>query len=189
MARQRKAKAGSTPQSARNPDEEPTRREVPRARPRRRGSGRDVRPFVYAGFDLLFAIVYLVLLVWNPNRHLWAQILLCLLPVLVVLMGAGTLVGALTRRATVARLAWIGAIAAGAAMVLVTIVVLTLLLMSAAFLAGVYGAIGQGAALAVLATAALVVELCAILPVFQIKYLMTRAGRRAFGLPPRGRAA
>ncbi len=69
------------------------------------------------------------------------------------------------------------------AMLVLTIVLLGLLLASAAFLSGVYGAFGKAAASGVLAGAALVVELVAILPALQVKYLLTRAGRRAFGLP------
>jgi hypothetical protein len=67
-------------------------------------------------------------------------------------------------------------------------VLLVRIAISAAFLAGVYGAFGQAAATFALVMVALVIELVALLPIVQVKYLMTRAGRRAFGVPPRGGA-
>ena len=59
--------------------------------------------------------------------------------------------------------------------------VVALLVMSASFLSGVYGSMGKGAAMFALLGAALVIELCGILPALQHKFLMTRAGRRHFG--------
>jgi len=50
----------------------------------------------------------------------------------------------------------------------------------------VYGAFGKAAATFALVMVALLVELVALLPVVQVKYLMTRSGRRAFGRPGRG---
>ena len=47
-------------------------------------------------------------------------------------------------------------------------------------LAGTYGAFGKAAASTALIGVAIVVEIVALLPVFQVKYLMTRAGRRAY---------
>lgn len=60
-------------------------------------------------------------------------------------------------------------------------VLLVLLAMSAAFLAGVYGALGQGAFVVALVAWALVVELYILLPAFQLRYLVTsrRLMRRA----------
>ncbi len=144
---------------------------------------RDVRPFLYAGLDLAFGILYIVIFTTLAvNRHTWAMVILWSLPVVVIVMGLATLVGAVMRGPS-RRLAWIAAVSAGTAMLVLTIVLLGLLLASAAFLSGVYGAFGKAAASGVLAGAALVVELVAILPALQVKYLLTRAGRRAFGLP------
>ena len=185
MAKQKK-KAKPTPV-----DSEATMPEAPRARAKAdapapaRTRRRDLRPFIYAGLDLLFAVVYVFAVTeLSPNRHAWAQALLFCLPVGAVVLAAGTLAGALVKDARLARIAWIAAVAGATLMLVVTVVLLALLLASAAFLSGVYGAIGKGAASGVLAAAALIVEVCGILPAFQLKYLMTRGGRRAFGLAP-----
>jgi hypothetical protein len=56
------------------------------------------------------------------------------------------------------------------------------ILISAAFLAGVYGAFGKAASTFAVVSVALIVEVVALLPIVQIKFLMTRAGRRAYGM-------
>ena len=66
-------------------------------------------------------------------------------------MAAGTLAGALFSDPKIARIGWIVAVAGATLMLVVTVVLLGLLLASAAFLSGVYGAIGKGAASGVLA--------------------------------------
>jgi hypothetical protein len=109
-----------------------------------------------------------------PNRlpsaafHLWT------LPVCTLAMGAGTLIGG--------RYGWWTAIAAGSALLLSVIVMIVRILISAAFLAGVYGAFGKAASTFAMVAVALLVELVALLPIVQIKFLMTRAGRRAYGM-------
>jgi hypothetical protein len=138
---------------------------------------RDPRPYIYAGLNLVLAAVQLYVLVEvTPNRHAWAQALLLALPFATIGLG----VAMLFRKP----LAWRAAVAFGAVVLLVTIAVLGLLLMSAAFLSGVYGAFGTGAAMGILGAAALIVELVALVPVLQLSYLCSRAGRRVFGLPP-----
>lgn len=183
----KKAPAAKVPAA----DAEQTMPEAPRARKAPAGERaperkrRDLRPFIYAGLDVLFAVVYLFSVTeLSPNRHPWAQALLLCLPLAAGVMAIATLVGGLVEDAKLARIAWIAAVAGAILMLVVTVVLLALLLMSAAFLSGVYGAIGKGAASGVLAAAALIVEVCGILPAFQLKYLMTRGGRRAFGLTP-----
>jgi len=146
---------------------------------------RDLRPFIYGALDLISLVIYVVVIAKvSPNRHAWAQALLWLLPVAVGLLGAGTVGAAVLRDARLNRIAWTTAVTGGALMIVVVIVLLCLLLMSAAFLAGVYGAFGKGAAAGCLGAAAAIVELCGLLPAFQLKYLMTRGGRRACNLPP-----
>lgn len=147
---------------------------------------RDPRPFIYGGLDLVFAVIYVVVITEiSPNRHAWAQALLWSLPVAIVIMAGGTIAGALlAKNARAAKIAWTTAVAGGATMLVVTVILLILLLMAAAFLAGVYGAFGKAASSGVLGAAALIVEIAGILPVLQLKYLMTRGGRRAFGLAP-----
>jgi hypothetical protein len=65
---------------------------------------------------------------------------------------------------------------------LLEVVLLITIVMSAAYLAGVYGAFGEGAALMTLLAGFVTIQLIAILPAFQLKFLMTRAGKRCFGL-------
>ena len=93
------------------------------------------------------------------------------------LLGAGTLLGG--------QRGWRIAVVAGSAVVLSTILLIARIVASAAFLAGVYGAFGKAAATFALVMLALVIELVALLPIVQVKYLMTRMGRRALGLPER----
>jgi hypothetical protein len=134
----------------------------------------DTRRWIYGGLDLLLAGVY-ALVIWKviPNRlpsgafHLWT------LPVCTLVMGAGTLYGG--------RHGWWTAIAAGSALLFSVIVLIVRILISAAFLAGVYGAFGKAASTFAVVSVALIVEVVALLPIVQIKFLMTRAGRRAYG--------
>ncbi|MCB9563672.1 MAG: hypothetical protein H6709_03675 [Kofleriaceae bacterium] len=160
------------------------------AAPPSTGPRRDARPYVYVALDLVFAAVYAVVVTkLAPNRHAWAQTLLLGLPVAAFLMGAGTLVARLGRGTPWARRAWWLAIGGAALQILLTVVLLGLLLASAAFLSGVYGAFGKAAASGMLAAAAIIVEIVGLLPVFQLSYLLGRGGRRAFGLTPRQAAA
>ena len=72
------------------------------------------------------------------------------------------------------------AIAGGSLILLSTFLIIVRLLASAAFLAGVYGAFGQAAASGALVAVALVIEVVALLPIVQVKWLMSRAGRRVY---------
>jgi hypothetical protein len=147
---------------------------VPPATPRR-----DPRPVIYFALDQLFVVIYAVVTIKViPNRlpsasaHLWS------LSVFTQVMGIGTIlvVGAPTRR-----IGWWVAIVGGSLLLASTVLLIVRILVSAAFLAGVYGAFGTAAATGALVGAALVIELVAILPIVQVKYLMSRAGRRAYG--------
>ena len=136
----------------------------------------DVRRWIYSGLDLVFATLYAVLIIKViPNRlpsawfHLWT------LPVLTAGLGVGTLM----RR----RVGWWIAIASGSLLLVSTILLITRILISAAFLAGVYGAFGKAAAMSSLVAVALIVEVVALLPLVQIKFLMSRKGRRCYGVP------
>lgn len=135
----------------------------------------DVRRWIYGGLDILFGLVY-AFVAWKviPNRlpsaafHLWT------LPACTLAMGAGTLLGG--------RYGWWTAIVSGSALLLSIIVLIVRILISAAFLAGVYGAFGKAASTFAFVAVALIVEAVALLPIIQIKFLMTRAGRRAYGM-------
>ncbi len=136
----------------------------------------DARPRVYAALDLVFALVYLGLLLNLPSdRHGLGQVLFCALILSTGGMAAGMLLGGL-------RGWWLASLGCGVSL-LVALALLIMLLASAGFLAGVYGGLGRAASLLSLVIAALVIELVALLPLFQLKYLRTTAGRRAFGAP------
>ena len=74
---------------------------------------------------------------------------------------------------------WI-AIAGGSLLLLSTCLIIARLVASAAFLAGTYGAFGKAAASGAWVAVALIVEAVALLPLVQVKYLMSRAGRRSY---------
>jgi hypothetical protein len=135
---------------------------------------RDPRRWIYGGLDLLFAAIYAVA-IWKvvPNRlpsaaaHLWT------FPIGALVLAAGTLLGG--------RRGWWIAVIGGSAILLSLILLIVRIVISAAFLAGVYGSFGKAASTFALVMIALVVELVALLPLVQVKYLMSRAGRRAMG--------
>jgi len=136
---------------------------------------RDVRRWIYTGLDVVFAAIYTVA-IWKviPNRLPSATLHLWTFPLAAVAMAVGMVLGG-------PRGWWIAVI--GGSLALASLVLLILrIAISAAFLAGVYGAFGKAAATFALVMVALVVELVALLPIVQVKYLMTRAGRRAFGM-------
>lgn len=136
---------------------------------------RDIRRWIYGGLDLAFAAFY-ALVLWKliPARMPSAQLHLWSFPLIAVVMAIGTLLGN-------ARGWWI-AVISGSLMLLSAFALIARLVMSAAFLAGVYGAFGRSAATVSLLVIAIVLELVALLPIVQVKYLMTRAGRRAHGI-------
>lgn len=137
--------------------------------------GPDLRRWIYGGLDVVFAVGY-ALAIWTviPNRLLSAALHLWTFPVATFVMAVGTLLG--TRRG------WWLAVIAGSAVLLSTFLLIVRIVISAAFLAGVYGAFGKAAATFSLVMVALAIELVALLPIVQVKYLMTRAGKRAYGV-------
>jgi hypothetical protein len=142
---------------------------------RDRRVNRDIRRWIYGGLDLAFAAVY-AFAIWKviPNRLASASVHLWTFPVASLVMGAGMLLGG--------RRGWWIAVASGSAVLLSTILLIARIVASAAFLAGVYGAFGKAAATFSLVMVALAIELVALLPIMQVKYLMTRAGKRAYGV-------
>jgi hypothetical protein len=184
MARGARSKRSKPAAAATRTQPPPPRREAGRAsgRDAARASGRDPRRWIYGGLDLVFAAAY-AFAIWKviPNRlpsaaaHLWT------FPLATLAMGIATLLGG-------ARGWWV-AVIGGSAVLLSTFVLIVRILVSAAFLAGVYGAFGKAAATFALVMIALVIELVALLPIVQVKYLMTRAGRRAFGVDGATRGA
>jgi hypothetical protein len=138
---------------------------------------RDLRRWIYGGLDLAFAAAY-AFAIWKviPNRLASASVHLWTFPVATLVAGTGMLVGG--------RRGWWIAVIAGSAVLLSTILLIARIVASAAFLAGVYGAFGKAAATFSLVMIALAIELVALLPIVQVKYLMTRAGKRAYGILP-----
>lgn len=171
MAKKRgkRARPAAERSAATTPDDESV---APAERPARR----DRRPYIYAGFDFAFGAFYAFLLGQVPTRHAVDGALLWSTVAAVVLAGAGMVVRN--------RWGWRVAVAGCGALLLVTVALLVLILVSASFLSGVYGSMGRGAALMAILAGALIVELCGILPALQLKFLMTRAGRRWFGQDP-----
>ncbi|HEY1814643.1 MAG TPA: hypothetical protein VGG74_19965 [Kofleriaceae bacterium] len=141
-------------------------------------ASRDIRPYVYLGLDVVFAIIYAVILVKViPTRIASTALQLWTLPAFTIVMAAGTASIFTPRLRARGRKV---AIAGASLMLLSTIVLIVRVLASAAFLAGVYGAFGKAAAMFALVVIALVIELVALLPIVQVKYLLSRAGRRAY---------
>ena len=139
---------------------------------------RDPRPYIYTGLDVAFAVVYIAAIeLVIPTRFASNQVHLWSLPIGTLIMALGTASIAAPRLRTAGR--WI-AIAGGSLVLLSTILLIARVLVSAAFLAGVYGAFGKAAASFALVAVALVVEIVALLPIVQVKYLMSRAGKLAY---------
>ncbi|MGE0395909.1 MAG: hypothetical protein AB7T06_04205 [Kofleriaceae bacterium] len=157
----------------------PASRSAPKAKvvaPTPTPPSKDPRPWIYGGLDILFAVSQAVL-IWRvvPNRlpsaafHLWT------LPIAMFAMGIGTMLRS--------RIGWKIAVIAGSVALLSTVLLIARIIVSAAFLSGVYGAFGKAAAMTALTAVALLVELVALLPIVQVKYLLTRAGRHVYGMP------
>jgi hypothetical protein len=125
--------------------------------------------------DLVFAAAQ-AFLIWKviPNRLPSASFHLWTLPLFTFALGVAMVIPG--------QRAWLAAVVAGSAVLLSTILLIVRIVVSAAFLSGVYGAFGKAAAMTALMSMALIVEFVALLPIVQVKYLMTRAGRRAFGV-------
>jgi hypothetical protein len=135
---------------------------------------RDPRRWIYGGLDLGFAAVYAVVIWWGiPSRAPAPTLHLACFPAAAAAMATGMFAGG-------PRGWWLAAIAASLSLA-ATIALIGRLLISAAFLAGVYGAFGEAAAAGALVIVALVIELVGLLPVVQLRYLRSAAGRRALG--------
>jgi hypothetical protein len=122
---------------------------------------------IYGALDLAFALFYAwVGFVLTPSRSTAFNLALGT----VCAMLAVAAVGLLLR----ARWGRVAAIAASLVLLLFSAVVIVLLVASSAYLRGIYGALGQGMAVLALIVAALVLEAFALLPLFQLRYLLGR---------------
>lgn len=140
-----------------------------------RGASRtDPRVFIYAGFDFAMAVVYAIVFTRYLPAYRAGPALLCwLLVAAVAAMGVGMLLRG--------RWGWRLAVGACGTLLALEVVILVLMLTAAAFLSGVYGSFGRGGAGMAVLVALLTIEIIALLPALQLKFLMTRSGRRAFG--------
>ncbi len=132
----------------------------------------DRRPFVYAGFDLAFSAIYVCIPLTFARTSDWSfEIASGGAALLLVLAAFGTL----TRR----EWGWWIAICGCGALLAGATLLLVLLAMAAAYLHGVFGDLGKGASIMALLAMALAVELYVLLPLFQLRYLMSEGGRAA----------
>lgn len=125
----------------------------------------------HAVANLIFAAFY----AWigfsvAPSRHAWFAPALGAVVLLLAVAGL-TLLTRVRHARRVAQIAQTTLLAFAA-------VVLVLLVASAAYLRSIYGPLGQGMAAITLVVAALVVELCALLPILQLRALARPAVRR-----------
>lgn len=135
----------------------------------------DPRRWIYGGLALGLAVfeAYAAVEVL-PNRLPGAAMHLWTFPILTFGMAAATLSGL--------RGGWWVAVLCGGALLLSVMLVIVRILVSAAFLAGVYGAFGKAAATFSLVAIVLIAQVVAMIPIFHIRWLMSRRGKRAFGV-------
>jgi hypothetical protein len=121
--------------------------------------------FVYAALDVAFAFLYLYIgFALAPSRSPFVQAMVWIL--FVIMVGSGV---CLALRQKWSR--WVG-LGAAVVVLLVCAFLITALLMSSAYLKGVYGGFGKGAATVCLLAAALSIEVFGLLPAFQIRFLL-----------------
>ena len=136
----------------------------------------DPRRVIYPVLDLVFALAQAIL-IWKvvPNRLPSASFHLWTLPVFYTVMAIGTARGG--------RYGWWIAVIGGSAALLSATLLIVRIVISAAFLSGVYGAFGKAAAMTAMIAVALLVEMVVLLPIVQVKFLLSRIGKRALGVP------
>lgn len=135
---------------------------------------RDARRWIYGGLDVGLALLYAIALVTVArSRFLEGRLIVASLPALATCAATGTLAGG--------RWGWKVAQVACGGLCVIAAYLLLALCVDAAYLAGVYGSFGKAAASFALITGLLVIELVALVPALQLKWLRSRAGRRAFG--------
>jgi MFS family permease len=135
----------------------------------------DVRRWIYGALAAVFALAYALMIAKViPSRLPSAVLHLATIPAFTLVMAVGTLVGA--------RYGWWMGVIGGSVILMSSIMLIARILVSAAFLAGVYGAFGKAASTFALVAVALLIEVVALLPICLVKFLMSRSGRRAYGV-------
>ena len=140
-----------------------------------RAATSDPRRWIYGVLALVFAVAYVGCLVFvMPNRLPTAAMHLWTIPVFTLVMAIGTIAGG--------RVGWWFGVLGGSAVLASTIFAIVRILASAAFLAGVYGAFGKAASTFAVVAVALMIEVVALLPICLVRWLMSRTGRRTYGV-------
>jgi hypothetical protein len=150
---------------------------APRAEARRSAAAtprRDIRRWIYAALDLVFAVIYFIVARQMLTQSTLDTVQLMTLPVFAAAMCAGMVISG--------RVGWWIAVAGCAALLLSAVLLMARILMSISFFAAVYGGFGKAASSFALLAVALIVELVVLVPLFQLKYLNSRAGRRTLGV-------
>jgi hypothetical protein len=146
---------------------------MPAARAHR--SNRDIRRWIYGGLDLGFAVLYVIAMAFAArSRFAEGRVIVGCLPAFAIMAAVGTLVGG--------KRGWRIACSGCVALCVMAAYLLLALCVDAAYLAGVYGSFGKAAASFAIVTGLLVIELVGLVPALQLKWLRSRAGRRAFGM-------
>ncbi|HUS32872.1 MAG TPA: hypothetical protein VMZ53_30430 [Kofleriaceae bacterium] len=142
---------------------------------------RDLRPYIYLALDQIFVIAYFYLVIAAiPNRLPTAKINLYAIPVILQLVALGM---ATIFVPSLRKIGWWVVVVGQSLLLAVTVLLIIRVLISAAFLSGTYGAFGKAASMTALMGVAIVVEVVGLLPLFQIKFMRTKAGRRAYAEP------
>jgi len=118
----------------------------------------------YAAVDLGHAVLYALAACLAPTPAWGPRAVVLAFAALLAATGAGLLL-----RARWGRLL---GLATSVALLVCAFVVIALLVASAAYLRGIVGAFGEGAALVSLVAVALVVEFMVLLPAFQVRFLL-----------------
>ncbi len=128
---------------------------------------------IHGALDLAFAALYAYLgFAVAPGRALAWNLALSTVILLLAASGVALVAGVKAARPL--------AVATHALLLAFCATTVALLVAGAAYLRGVYGALGQGAAWVSLVAAALVVELCGLLPIFQLRLLLGAEAKRHF---------
>jgi hypothetical protein len=127
----------------------------------------------YAALDLGHAALYVAAALLSPAPAWGPRVVVLALAALLTATAVGLLL-----RARWGRLLGLGT---SIALLVCAFVSIALLVASAAYLRGIFGGFGEGAALVCLVAIALLVEVMVLLPAFQVRFLLRDDVRRHFG--------
>src|SRR5690348_2023086 len=113
----------------------------------------DLRRWIYAALDVVFAAIYLVVVTQLQTRFTLDKLQLMVLPVFAGAMAAGTLIAGKPGW-------WIAVVGCGGLLLSVVLLIVRIIV-SAAYLGAVFGGFGQMAVGIALVAAALIIEIAA----------------------------